>query len=231
MPVYRGRPDPIRPPRKQARVDRSPIAGAARGAYVLTSDTSVDAREGAAVGFRTVPANTPNPTSQNLAGQILLALARADAQNVGNVAGVQAFAYALPLYFGWADLALWAEVNTVNGSPGLWWYVTNGRDVPTLQPNRSAALRTQFNGLTMIAGAGSAATVLADEPIASPGGGDDWPTEWGRREHGEPIRLWLPPGQNDLFIFCDGGDGTASANCWFTMVASPATEAAVTPAR
>jgi hypothetical protein len=120
---------------------------------------------------------------------------------------------------------LWAQLTSspTLGPPDLWWYVTTGRTV-ALSTQASAALRTQLVGLTMLYGSDAAAEVTAFETPGSPGGADNWPALWSPR-----ARVWLPPGQNDVFLLADGGAAGAGATAavWWTAIASPATEQAI----
>jgi hypothetical protein len=156
---------------------------------------------------------------------VLASLAKASAIAVGTVAGVNAWAFPLPSYVGYVDLSLWAQLTSspALGPPDLWWYVANGRTVP-LAAQASAALRTQLVGLTMLYGSDNAAEVGAFEVAGSPGGADAWPALWSPRS-----RVFLPPGQNDLFVIADGGAAGAGATAavWFTAIAAPATEQAI----
>lgn len=202
---------------------RSPLRAAPRGVSVPELNASTQASATAAVGFGRAPAGTPNPLSQPATGQVLASVPFASAQAVGNVAGVRAWAFPLPSYTGWCDLSFYAQLTSTLGSPDLWWYLTNGRTV-ALAAQGSAALRTQFAGLTMLYGSDGPGEIASYENPGSPGGADNWPSQWNQRE-----RVWLPPSQNDVFVIADGGAAGAGATAlvWWTAIASPATEAAI----
>lgn len=211
------------PPRRGAPAGRSPVSAVPRGGYETVPNATTLASTTAAVGFSRAPANTPNPLQQPATGQVLASLPFASAQVVGDVAGVRAWGFPLPSYTGWCDLSFYAQLTSALGSPDLWWYLTNGRTVP-LAAQGSAALRTQLAALTTLYGSDGAGRVSSYENPGSPGGADNWPTQWNPRE-----RVWLPPGQNDVFVLADGGAAGAGATAvvWWTAIASPATEAAI----
>lgn len=211
------------PPTRHGAPAVGPLHRAPNGAYVLTTDTAVTPNPTPAVGFTSTPPGTPNPGNQQTTGQIIASTTRASAlvlQAGGAPSTVWYFLGALPSYFGYADVRVFEEeTDAADDFPEvIRLVVTNGRTQSV--PSGQAALIAMVRSLTFLA-----APAQFGQPIAHSLGfpGSDGFTA----NDPNGLRVWLPPGQNDLWVAVNYFDPNEAALLWFTVIASPATEAAI----
>lgn len=215
---------PFLPARREG-TPPSPIGHTRPGAYVLTTDTTAQANPGAAIGFTSVPPGTPNPSNQQTTGQVIGGLTRANALALaypGSAISVYYLLGALPPYFGYADIRFFEEEVSVGDvfPEVVRLVVTNGRTAPV--PSSQPALVAMLNSLTWLA-----APAQGVPPEAASLGMPAQDPLTGQYPNG--LRVWLPPGQNDLWLAANYFDPAEAAIVWYTVTAAPATEAAIAP--